>query len=126
VRDINSCNSYVVLTMPWAPGEDAELALFPTSDKFAVVAVVGRGVPVLVSAPFRGLARPPYALAATTVIHPRGPLLANCTNLPKPATFFEKTSDFPPRPSAARPRSAGGPESVCNPAGRGARPPGAE
>lgn len=32
---------HLVLAEPWAPGENAELVLFPTSDLFAVVAAVG-------------------------------------------------------------------------------------
>jgi hypothetical protein len=32
---------HLVLTAPWAAGEEAELVLFPTADKFAVVAAVG-------------------------------------------------------------------------------------
>jgi hypothetical protein len=40
-EEARTAGCHLILTEPWQPGEDAMLALFPTSNKFAVVAAVG-------------------------------------------------------------------------------------
>jgi hypothetical protein len=40
-EDVYQAGYHLVLAEPWVPGEDAEFVLFPTPDKFAVIAAVG-------------------------------------------------------------------------------------
>lgn len=40
-EEARKAGCHLVLAEPWAPGEDADLVLFPTESKFAVVAAVG-------------------------------------------------------------------------------------
>jgi uncharacterized protein len=40
-EEVRHAGHHLVLAEPWLPGENAELVLFPTSDKFAVIAAVG-------------------------------------------------------------------------------------
>jgi hypothetical protein len=41
LKKVREAGCQLVLSEPWLPGEDAKLVLFPTGDKFAVVAVTG-------------------------------------------------------------------------------------
>lgn len=41
MHEVQAAGAHLVLSQPWAPGDDASLVLFPTPDKFAVIAATG-------------------------------------------------------------------------------------